>query len=165
MPTEQELQQQIDDLKKRLLLFEAHDHFITGGAPISLKNLPFYGFHQAVINLTNLEPQTALNYGIFFIADFDLEIIAAQASYKAAAGSVAAVDIYKLTTGQAKASGVTVLTGTFDLNTTVETPIRKTATTTRANRILKQGDRLALIESGTLTSLNNLTVIVYYLPL
>src|SRR3990167_3117209 len=166
--TEQELQQFIEKLQaleKRLLLFEAHDHFISGGAPIQLKNLPFYGYHHANVTLKDTEGGANAKYDSFFVADFDLEVIAAEVSFRTAAGAVATLDIYKLTTGQARASGITVLSSTIDLNGTAQTPVRRTPTTIRFNRILKQGDRLALVDSGTVSSVNHLVVSVYFLPL
>src|SRR3990167_10421469 len=157
----------IQALEKRLLLFEAHDHFISGGAPIQLKQLPFYGLHSVSITEKDTEAGSSASYDTFFVADYDLEIIAAEESHRTAGTDPGAVtlDIYKLTTGQVRASGVTVLSGTFNLKSTAQTPVRKTATTTKANRILKQGDRLALVDAGTLTSVNHMTLTIYFLPL
>jgi hypothetical protein len=58
---------------------------------------------------------------------------------------------------EAPASGTTVLSSTFDLKSTANTPVRKTAasglTATLANRKLDTGDRLSLNYTGTLTAL------------
>ena len=162
----QNIKNELEDLKKDLALFKEHDHFLGGGAPLSLKNLPFYGLHHAQANLYATAAATSTNYDSFFNADFDLEIIAVEESHRQAGTDLpVTLDIYKLTTGQALGSGVTVLSTTFNLASTAETPVRVTPTTTRSNRILKRGDRLGMVLSGTPTSVNQLTVNVYFLPL
>ena len=168
--TEQESQQFIEKLQaleKRLLLFEAHDHFISGGAPIQLKQLPFYGLHQVSVTLEGTAPATAANFDTFFTAEYDLEVIAASESHRVAGTNAGAVtlDVEKLTSAQASGAGASVLSTTFNLKSTAETPVRVTATTTKANRILKRGDRLSLKDSGTLTDLGHMTVTIYFLPL
>ena len=169
---EQETQQLIEKLQvleKRLLLFEAHDHFMIGGAPLRLKNLTNYGLQQVTAFLPDTEAGANARYDSFFTAEFDLEVISGQVSYRTNAGAAATVNVYKLTTGQTRAQAITagtkVFDSTFDLNTTAQTPVRQLATTTKINRILKQGDRLALVDTGTVSSCNHLIVTVHYLPL
>lgn len=166
--SEEELQkfiEELTELKKDYLLFKNHDHYINGGAPVRLRNLPNYGFHQVTAFLPDSEAGSSARYDTFFVADFDLEVMAIEVSFRTAAGAVATLDIYKLTTGQARASGTTILSSTINLNGTAQTPVRRTTTATRINRILKRGDRLALVDSGTISSVNHLTVSVYFLPL
>src|SRR3990167_10438720 len=98
---EQETQQLIEKLQvleKRLLLFEAHDHFMIGGAPLRLKNLTNYGLQQVTAFLPDTEAGANARYDSFFTAEFDLEVISGQVSYRTNAGAAATVNVYKLTT-------------------------------------------------------------------
>ena len=168
MPEElQDLIERINKLEKRLVLFEAHDHYLTGGSPLYLKNLANYGLQEASITLVGTEPASAANFDTFFVAEFDLEIIAASESLRVAGNDAGAVtlDIEKLTSGQASGAGVSVLSTTFNLKSTAETPVRVTATTTKVDRILKRGDRLSLKDTGTLTNLAHMTLSIFFLPL
>ena len=113
----QDLLDRFEKSEKRFNLFLSHDHFMTGGAPLLLKNLPNYGLHQQTINLKTSEAAANDNYDTFFIADFDLEIISAEESHTTAGSDAGAVTLYvfKLTTGQLLADGVSVLSTTFNL--------------------------------------------------
>ena len=165
----EELQNKVVQLEKRQINFEAHDHYITGGAPLRLKGLLNFGLQSIVINLFNTMPVSPNigNYDTIFVSDFDMEVVSVSVSMRQKGTDTPTMDIYKLTTGQARASGVTILSSVFDIGSTAtdQTPVRKAATATKANRILKRGDRLALVDIGTLTSVNQLTICIYYLPL
>lgn len=161
--TPEELQNQINKLKDDLDSFKDHDHFFTGGR-LFLQNQQNFGYYKAEILLQSGDATIATRYDRFFTADYDLEIVGAEAVYRVKAGSADTLDVYKVTSGQATLSGTSVLSGTIALDSTANTPLRKTASTNRSNRILKRGDGLALINSGTLASLDHLKVDVYYLP-
>lgn len=163
MPEEQ-IQNQIDALRTDLDSFKKHEHFFSG-EKLNLKNHLSFGYHQVSKTLDSIDASTAARYGRFFTADQDIEIFAAEETHQVAAGTTDTLDIYKLTSGQATSAGVSVLASTFTLNSTANTPVRRAATTTLTNRILKRGDGLALIPSGTMASLDTLSITVYYLPL
>lgn len=158
---EQELQNQIDMLRND---FESHDHLFEG-KKLNLRNHLSFGYHQVSKTLESGDASITTRYGRFFNTDFDIEIISAEETHQAAAGSADTLDIYKLTSGQATSAGVSVLASVFTVNSTANTPVRRDATTVRNNRILKRGDGLAFITSGTFASLDTLTITVYYLPL
>lgn len=161
---EQELQNQIDSLRSDLDTFKKHEHFFEG-KKLDLRNHLSFGYHQVSKTLESGDAAITTRYGRFFIADFDIEIVSAGETHQVAAGAADTLNIYKLTSGQATSSGVSVLSTMFALEVIANTPTRINPTTIRNNRILKRGDGLALIPSGTLASLDTLTVSVYYLPL
>lgn len=97
---------------------------------------------------------TAGNYDHFFTADFPCEVVQAYEVHRVKGTDASAVtlDIEKLTSGQALDAGVSVLSGTFDLKGTINTPQRVKATASEINRVLSPGDRLALKDAGVLTA-------------
>lgn len=110
---------------------------------------------------------TAANYGAFFMAPFSCEIIEAWESHKTAGTGAGAVtlDIEKLTSSQALDAGVSTLTTTFNLKSTIDTPVRVKSNTTVIQRFLTSGDRLALKDSGTLTAVAQVTVTILIRPI
>lgn len=161
--TPEELQNQIDDLKDELFSFKTHDHFFDG-TKLNLRNHLNFGYVPITKTFDSGDAAITTRYGRFFTADYDLEIIAAEETHQVAAGAADTLDVYKLTSGQATSTGASVLSGTFTVNSTANTPVRKSSSTTKANRVLKRGDGLALITSGTFASLDTLTITIYYLP-
>jgi len=106
--------------------------------------------------------QTATNYGVFFTAPFSCQVIEAWETHDVSgsdAGNVT-LTVEKLTTGQSTNSGVEVLSGTFDLKASDNTPQRQKAKTIEEDITLNPGDRLALKDSGTLTQLSHVSVTV-----
>lgn len=91
-----------------------------------------------------------------FIADRDYEIVKVSEVHSVAGAGSSTLDVKKCTGTTAVASGTTVLSSTFALDSTVETIVNKTAasglTATRANRRITTGDRLSLDFSGTVTA-------------
>jgi hypothetical protein len=73
-------------------------------------------------------------------------------------GNPVTLDVEKLTSGVALDSGVSVLSSTFDMKGTINIPVRRTPTTTIANRQLARGDRLALKNVGDWTGVAGLSV-------
>ena len=76
------------------------------------------------------------------------------------AGAVT-MDVVKLTSGQAVASGVSILTAEFDMKSTANTPVQKQGKDLANTRQLKNGERLALDFTGTLTDLAGVQVTLY----
>lgn len=103
---------------------------------------------------------TAANYGVFFIAPYACEIVEAWASWKTAGGSNPTLTVEKLTSGVALDSGSVILESTWDMAGTANDPIRKRCVSNFATRQLNPGDRLALKDAGTLTSVAHVCVTV-----
>jgi hypothetical protein len=113
--------------------------------------------------LKNTDAATAANYGVFFIASRPYEIMEIRAVWSTAGASGSTLQIERLTGTTAEGSGDSVLTGTVDLNGTANTVVSR-KTVALQNRKMSTGDRLALVDGGTLTSLDNLVVTVLYKP-
>ena len=115
------------------------------------------------VNLHGTSAQTAGNYDTFFIADSSYEIIQVIESHVISGtdGGAVNTNIEKLESGVALDSGYEILSSPFNLKLTANTPQYGVLTTTKVNLILNKGDRLALKDSGTLSTLSGITVIVY----
>lgn len=105
---------------------------------------------------------TATDYGVFFISPCDCVVLSAQESHAVLGtdGSAVTLTVEKLTSGQASGAGVNVLTSTFNLKATINTPVELLGSTTTANIQLRKGDRLNLLTTGTLTSVRGVSVTV-----
>ena len=108
--------------------------------------------------------QTAANYGIIFIARHPIEIMRITETHSVAGSSTGTVtlDVKKAGSGVAIGSGATLLTSPFNLKSTANTPVYKEGQDLSANRKLKEGDRIGLVASGTLTSLTDVQITIYY---
>ncbi len=107
---------------------------------------------------------TAANYGIFFTARHPIEVMRVTETHAVAGNDAGAVtlDVKKAGSGVAIASGTTILGSTFSLKSTANTPISKESVNLSSARVLKEGDRLGLVTSGTLTNLSDVCVTIYY---
>ena len=108
--------------------------------------------------------QTATNYGIIFIARHPIEVMRITESHAVAGSDAGAVtlDVKKAGSGVAIASGITLLTSTFNLKSTANTPVIKEGVNLSINRRLKEDDRIGLVASGTLTGLTDVQITIYY---
>lgn len=112
---------------------------------------------------------TSANYSTFFTAQLPC-ILTAVSEVHATAATVGSptLTIEKLVSGTAPGGGITLVTPTFDLTSTINTPVfgtivRSYTTTGAANATIRNcnlavGDSLALKVTGTLTSLANVSV-------
>lgn len=114
------------------------------------------------ITIPDTSAATAANYGVFFIAPYSCEVIEAWESHKVLGtdGSAVTLTIEKLTGGQALDAGSVVLESTFNLKGTINDPNRVRCVSNIATRQLNPGDRLALKDAGTLTSVAHVCVTV-----
>lgn len=88
----------------------------------------------------------------FFIAPAACKIVSAYERHVTVAGQAGVLTIEKLTSGEAPGSGDDLFTTGFDLTSTANTPVSKTAVTTAAGT-LAAGDALCLkVQSGAATS-------------
>lgn len=129
--------------------------FLKGRPPLTIRH-----------TLVGTSAATAGNYGVFFIAQFNCEVLSVREAHETAGTDAGAVtlDIEKLTGTQALDGGVAVLNATIDLKGTVNTVVTPALTATRANRLLAVGNRLALKDSGTLTAVAGMTITIEIAP-
>lgn len=132
------------------------------------------GFYVTV-NLKNTDPATAANYGVFFTAYHPCEILAASEVHGTKGTNAGAVTLQleKLTGTTAKGAGDTILATAWDLKGNINTVVFKNgtdfdntapavATDGLTRTQLSQGERLALLSSGTLTAVADLQVTVFF---
>jgi hypothetical protein len=108
--------------------------------------------------------QTATNYGIIFIARHPIEVMRITESHAVAGSDAGAVtlDVLKAGSGVAIASGITLLSSTFNLKSTANTPVVKEGMDLSSDRVLIEGDRIGLVVAGTLTALSDVHITIYY---
>ena len=101
-------------------------------------------------------------YGVFLIVPIACLVTKIQEVHEVKGTNAGAVtlNVEKLTGTTAIDSGSVLLPTAIDLKGTVNTVVTPTLTTTATTRSLARGDRLALKDSGTLTSVFNVTVLV-----
>lgn len=109
-----------------------------------------------------IDGATASEYGTFFIASRPYEIMEVRAVWSTASTS-GTLNVERLTGTTAEGSGDNVLINTIDMSGTVDT-VNEAKSTALQNRLLSTGDRLALVDGGTLTGLVNLVVTILYKP-
>lgn len=109
---------------------------------------------------------TAANYDVIFTAPFPCEVSKVIETHRVASSS-GTLNIEKLTSGQALDAGTNILATAFSTATTANTPQTKkgVALVSTTARQLKEGDRLALVDAGTLTSSAGLQVTIFLVPL
>jgi len=120
------------------------------------------------VQLKNTEPATAANYGVFFTAPKDKSYAVASVSEihgtKGTDGSAVTLQIERLQGTEALDSGDEILATAFDLkgaDNTVQYGILKQTDVT----VVQNGNRLALKDAGTPTSVANLQVTVWLIEL
>lgn len=133
------------------------------------KYLPSAAYRKAGIlvvtdNLFGASPQTAANYGQFFIAPYKCVVLSVDAVWSVASSS-GTVDVAKASNGTATASGTSLLTATISTASTADTVNSGTLSTTKSTLELSTGDRLGINDSGTLTSCVDLVVTVVLAPI
>ncbi|MEK9207437.1 MAG: hypothetical protein AAB922_03080 [Patescibacteria group bacterium] len=120
------------------------------------------------VSLLGVTAATASNYSVFFTAHRPCELIRIVESHQAPGTGAGAVtlDIFKLTgTQDPDTGGVSMLASTFNLKSTANTIVEGTLTTTRRDRILAKNNRITLKDSGTLSSVGGLNVVLEFLLL
>ena len=123
------------------------------------------GFYLTVYMPSAIASSSA-EYGSFFIAKFPCEIMYVDEVHDVAGTSANPVtlQVQRLKSGIALDSGDDILVTPFDLKGTARVVVSKSSTLLQ-NKILKEGDRLALTDTGTLTSLSDVCVTLYMKPL
>ncbi len=115
------------------------------------------------INLQGAAPVTAANYGVFFIADRRYNVKKVQSIHRTASSS-GTVTVERLQGTEAKGAGDPLLSAAISTAGTGNTLNTGTLLTTGVT-VLEIGDRLGLVDGGTLTSSADLCVSCVLTPL
>ena len=118
-------------------------------------------------NIPGTNAATATNHGVFFIAIFRCELVEVNEVHQTLGtdGGAVTLDIERLQGTEALDAGDALLASTIDLKGTINTVVTPNLTATKENRILNKGDRLALKDSGVLTSVAGVCVTIKLKPL
>lgn len=161
-------QAQIKDIESRLMTLESrpilpyHTHTGLDSEKVFFNDLAqrkFYIPHTII----GADAATAANYSVFFINYIGACVVSGFWEVHTTAGtdgSAVTIGLEKLTGTTALGSGSSVLDSELSLKTTANTVQEGTLSMTLENRNLALGDRLALEDTGTLTSVENVTVLV-----
>ncbi len=145
-----------DTTGKYALWDESADAWIISG------DLEVTGQHVKGERFTVTYPQVAAAdvAKTFFIAPAACKIISGYERHVTVAGQAGVLTVEKLTTGEAPSAGDDLFTTGWDLTSTANTPVSKTAVTTAAGT-LAAGDALCLkLQSGNAASYDLGTVTV-----
>lgn len=118
--------------------------------------------HYERHTIIDADAATAANYGVFFTAPWPCVVTGVWESHNTAGTDAGAVglNIEKLTGTQALDGGTTILTSNINLKAAAHTQQEPALVVNINSRQLNKGDRLAMKDSGTLTAVNNVTVIL-----
>jgi len=162
MIEQQELQTIREDLKSindRFQKFTDHNHNGFDSDLVDQLNI-----YRKIIykdyTIYGADAATGANYGVFCIVPIACVVTGFQEVHQTAGNDAGAVTLMleKLTGTTAPGSGSDVLSTTLSLKATADTVQDGALTLTLADKTLKVGDRLALEDTGTLTTLANVTV-------
>ena len=161
MRTTEELEIAIEGLESWKYQYEDHQHTGVDSQyvrQLDLSDRKFYISHT----IAGVQSATATNYGVFFIAPFECYVSKVQEVHLTAGsdGSAVTLMIEKLTSAEAPGSGDDVLSTALSLKTTANTVQSGIITATKANSNLEIGDRLCMEDTGTLTAVANVTVLI-----
>lgn len=140
-----------------LIVDHFHDGYDTSQIEYTkIKNKVLYINHTVY----GTDAATATSYGVFFIVPAPCVIISFQEVHQTAGtdGSAVGLNLEKLTGTEALGSGDEVLSANLSLKATINTVQTGVLSTTLSSRSFTTGDRLALKDSGTLTSIAGVTV-------
>ena len=87
-----------------------------------------------------------------FVADQDYEIMDVRETHSIAGASSTTLDVGVSASGTAAASLTTALSSTFSIDSTADTPVQATLTSTLANRRVDKGEQISLNFTGTVTA-------------
>ncbi len=87
-----------------------------------------------------------------FVADQDYEIMDVRETHSIAGASSTTLDVGVSASGTAATSLTTALSSTFSIDSTADTPVQATLTSTLANRRVDKGEQISLNFTGTVTA-------------
>ena len=155
-----ELEKTVDLLVKKPVLPD-HYHNKIDSSPVfwaDLASRKVYIHHT----IAGLAAATATNYGVFFIAPFPCYLSLLKEVHQTAGsdGGAVTLTLEKLTGTQALDAGTAMLSTTLSLKATADTVQTGTISPTLTSINLASGDRIAMKDAGTLTSVANVTVLL-----
>jgi len=165
-----ELENDVEQISTKLSsveksIYNIKEEEVTLGFPLSVRNKQVINSHivfPITVSLQGTNAATSSNYDVFYTADNACEIVSVSETHRVAgtdAGSVT-LNLEKLNPGEALDSGDIILSTSLSLKTTINTPQFGNLLNGQS-RILSRGDRIALKDSGTLTSLAGVVVTVH----
>ena len=95
-----------------------------------------------------------------FVADQDYEVLEVRETHDTAGASSTTADVVIATSGTAPASGTTVLSSALALDSTANTPVTSTLTTTVLNRFINKDSQLSMNFTGTVTAYQGVICVV-----
>ena len=87
-----------------------------------------------------------------FVADQDYEIMDVRETHSIVGAGSSTLDVGVSASGTAAASLTTALSSTFALDSTADTPVQATLTSTVANRKVDKGEQISLNFTGTISA-------------
>lgn len=161
----QEIQKEIDQIKSQIYQMQLNpplaDHRHNG---FDTSKIEFEDINRKIIykdyTIYGADAATAANYGVFCIVPKACVVTGIQEVHQTAGtdGSAVTLNIEKLTGTTALGSGSEILSTAFSLKATANTVQDGSLSMDLSSRTLAKGDRLALKDTGTLTSVANVTV-------
>ncbi len=121
--------------------------------------------HVVSALISHATPLVVGDLRTIFVADRNYRIVGAREVHSVAGtGGAATLTVAKVATGVAQSTNVNMLSSTFNLAGTANTPVWLGPSTTAADIVMIPGDRIDLVGSGTLTSMTDTHVSVVLLP-
>lgn len=163
--TDKDTQDQIDAMMSRLKIVEDQvatpSHYHNG---FDSNQIAFNDIYQKKLyirhTLYGADAALSGSYGTFFIVPVKCLVTNIQEVHESLgiSGGAVTVNIEKLTSTTAPGGGSGLLPTPFDLKASINTVRTGTITTTSSTKSLAIGDRLALLLSGTPTSVAGMAV-------
>jgi hypothetical protein len=139
----------------------SHEHSGTDTNQVNYQNLTNKSVFITV-RVPGTNAALTTNYGVFYIAPYACNVLAIYEAHGTAGtdGGSVGVNIEKLRPGVALDSGTILLPTAFNLKAASNYTYQGTLTPTLSTKQLAAGDRLALKDTGTLTSVADVCVII-----
>lgn len=149
-----------EDSKFKVEDIPAHTHNGVDSNQIDFSDLASNSLYIP-FNLFGTSAATATNYGVIFIAPFPCSVYSVKESHQTAGtdGGAVTLSIEKLTGTQALNSGVEIMTP-LSLKGTKDMVVNGVLSDVISNVNMATGDRLALKDTGTLTSVAGISLMI-----
>lgn len=167
MAIDKETQDQLDTFGRRLKAVEElaaqPTHYHTG---LDSNQISYMDLYQKKLwiqhTIVGTAAATNTNYGVFYIVPVACLVTSIKEVHQTAGTDAGAVtlNIEKLTSGVALDSGVNILSADLSLKATINTVQTGTITGISSSKTLAAGNRLAMKDTGVLTAVANVTVLI-----
>src|SRR3990167_10010379 len=121
-----------------------------------------YGVEEH-FRLLGTSAATAANYSVLMNVLNPIELVLIEVSFTTASTS-GTLQFEKLTVTTAPGAGSVILDSVISLSGTANTLVTSNQRQMTSARVFERGDRIALVDAGTLTNLTDLVVSIYYKP-